>query len=129
MTESLIFAPVVAAKAPRRGGNHPPAPAPAPTPAPAPVYNPTYTADDPGLRSTSFAQLQFLVCEGEIYGPDRADPTGLHQGRFGAGGLFRRHPLRTSSGINPQPEDLVLPFGKPEDEQTGFLTTTASVHR
>ena len=104
-----------------RGGNYtPPAPSPAPAPAPAPVYNPTYTADDPGLRSTSFAQLQFLVCEGEIYGPDRADPTGpctredLERATY-----FDDTPLRTSTGINPQPEDLVLSFGKPEDEQTG----------
>ena len=50
------------------GGNTPTPSSTAPTT--SPVYNPTYTADDPGLRSTSFAQLQFLVCEGEIYGPD-----------------------------------------------------------
>ena len=30
---------------------------------------PVFTQDDPELKSISFAQLQFLLCEGEVEGP------------------------------------------------------------
>ena len=79
-----------------------------------PVYTPTYTPDDPGLKSTSFAQLQFLVCEGEVYGPVRQNPAGpttiedLERAVF-----LDNTPVRQGTVVSPQPEDLVFSWGRP----------------
>ena len=79
-----------------------------------PVYTPTYTPDDPGLKSTSFAQLQMLVCEGEVYGPVRQDPTqpatieDLERAVY-----LDNTPVRQGATVSPQPEDLVFSWGRP----------------
>ena len=79
-----------------------------------PVYNPTYTDDDPGLRSTSFAQLQFLICEGDIEGPAYGnDIHGLERSVF-----LDDTPIRVGSLVTPTPADLVFSYGRPNGQQT-----------
>jgi predicted phage tail protein len=79
---------------------------------------PSITQDNPGLKTISFAQMQFLLCEGQIQGP--ANQT------FGGGYLaleastyFDDTPIRTANGVTPQPEDLVLTYGLPAAYQSG----------
>lgn len=75
----------------------------------APVYNPTYTPDNPGLQSTSFAQLQFLLCEGEIQGPVGGNTVdALERSVF-----LDDTPVRIGDVVSPQPEDLVFSWGRP----------------
>lgn len=79
-----------------------------------PVYNPTYTSDDPGLRSTSFAQLQFLICEGDIEGPAYGNTIdGLEKSVY-----LDDTPIKIGTLITPQPTDLVFSYGRPNGQQT-----------
>ncbi|MFZ9261324.1 MAG: host specificity protein J [Limnohabitans sp.] len=79
-----------------------------------PVYNPTYTSDDPGLRSTSFAQLQFLVCEGDVEGPAYGNTIdGLEKSVF-----LDDTPIKIGTLVTPQPTDLVFSYGRPNGQQT-----------
>ena len=81
----------------------------------APVYNPAYTADSPGLRSTSFAQLQFLICEGEIEGPAYGNTVeGLERSVY-----LDNTPIRIGDRVVPKPADLVFTWGRPAAAQTG----------
>ena len=78
---------------------------------PAPVFTP----DDAGLRSTSFAQLQFLLCEGEILGPVGGNTIeGLEQSVY-----LDDTPVRVGTLVSPQPSDLVFSYGRPASQQTG----------
>lgn len=78
---------------------------------PAPVFTP----DDAGLRSSSFAQLQFLLCEGEIQGPVGGNTVeGLEQSVY-----LDDTPVRVGSLVSPQPSDLVFSWGRPASQQTG----------
>lgn len=80
-----------------------------------PVKQPTYTADDPGLRSTSFAQMQFLLCDGEIAGPGAGDDVqALERSVF-----LDNTPIRVGDTVSPQPDDLVFSWGRPSPQQTG----------
>ena len=80
-----------------------------------PVYNPTYTPDDPGLRSNSFAQMQFLLCEGEVAGPAEGNTVeGLQKSVY-----LDNTPIQIGTEVVPQPDDLVFSWGRPATEQTG----------
>lgn len=77
---------------------------------------PTIAQDDLALKSISFAQLQFLLCEGEIEGPAFGNSVvGLERSIF-----LDDTPIRSASGaISPVPEDLVLSYGRSSVQQTG----------
>jgi len=77
---------------------------------------PVVTQDDKRLQSVSFAQLQFLLCEGQIEGPAEGNTIqGLERSVY-----LDNTPIRSSNGqINPQPEDLVFSYGLPNGSQTG----------
>lgn len=78
---------------------------------PAPVFTP----DDAGLRSSSFAQLQFLLCEGEILGPVGGNTVeGLERSVY-----LDDTPVRVGDLVSPQPSDLVFSYGRPASQQTG----------
>ena len=80
----------------------------------APVYTPTYTPDTPGLKSVSFAQTQFLICEGEIEGPLHGNTKeGLEKSV-----LLDQTPVRVGTVVSPQPSDLVFSWGRPPDQQS-----------
>ena len=80
-----------------------------------PVYTPTYTDDDPALQSTSFAQMQFLLCEGEVSGPaEGLDRAGLEKSVY-----LDDTPIRVGGLVTPQPEDLVFSFGRSAAAQSG----------
>lgn len=81
----------------------------------APVYTPVYTRDDPGLRSTSFAQMQFLICEGEVEGPTEGNSVeGLEKSVY-----LDNTPIRVGNTVVPKPDDLVFSWGRPGAVQTG----------
>lgn len=76
---------------------------------------PVFTPDAPELRSTSFAQLQFLLCEGEILGPVGGNTiAGLEQSVY-----LDNTPVRVGTVVSPQPSDLVFSWGRPASQQTG----------
>lgn len=78
-------------------------------------YNPVFTADTPGLRSNSFAQIQFLLCEGEIQGPAYGNTVeGLERSVF-----LDDTPIRVGDRVVPKPLDLTLSWGRPAAQQTG----------
>lgn len=71
--------------------------------------------DDPSLKSTSFAQIQFLLCEGEIEGPAYGNTIeGLHSSIF-----LDNTPLKVGDRILPRPTDLVLSYGRSANFQSG----------
>lgn len=74
----------------------------------ADTYKPVRTDDDPALRSTSFAQIQYLLCEGEIEGPaEGSNTTGLEKSVY-----LDDTPIRDANNVaTTQPEDLVLSLG------------------
>ena len=74
----------------------------------ADTYKPVRTDDDPKLRSTSFAQLQYLLCEGEIQGPVGGRTiNGLEKSVY-----LDDTPIRlTNNAQTTQPEDLALTLG------------------
>ena len=76
---------------------------------------PDYTPDDPNLKSISFAQIQYLICEGEITGPAYGNTIeGLEQSVF-----LDDTPIRSGNSTTPTPDDLVFSWGRPHGEQTG----------
>jgi len=90
-----------------------------------PPKQPTIAQDDLALKSISFAQLQFLLCEGEIEGPAYGNSIeGLERSIF-----LDDTPIRSASGLlSPVPEDLVLTYGRSSAQQTGvpaFNRTTS----
>lgn len=73
-----------------------------------PVYTPTYTNDDAGLKSTSWAQIQYMICEGEVEGPAFGNTVrGLERSVY-----LDETPLSTGSAPVPQPTDLMFTWGK-----------------
>ena len=76
---------------------------------------PVIAQDDPGLKSISFAKLQFLVCEGDLEGPAYGNTRqGLEKSVY-----LDDTPIRLSSGkVSPKPEDLVFSYGRPASEQS-----------
>ena len=75
---------------------------------------PVITQDNPGLKTISFAKMQFLLCEGPIAGPaNGAGVAALEQSIY-----LDSTPIRTAAGVIPQPEDLVLSYGRPTAQQT-----------
>lgn len=80
-----------------------------------PIYNPVYTPDYAGLQSRSFAQLQLLLCEGEIQGPAYGNTVdGLEKSVY-----LDDTPIRIGDKVVPKPHDLVLSWGRPASQQTG----------
>ena len=77
---------------------------------------PVITQDDPALKSISFAKLQFLLCEGEIEGPAYGNTrAGLERSVF-----LDDTPVRAPSNrVSPQPEDLVVSYGRDHTLQSG----------
>ena len=77
---------------------------------------PTIEQDDKRLQTISFAQLQFLLCEGEIEGPAFGNTiSGLERSIF-----LDDTPVRADNGaVSLQPEDLVFSWGRPNGQQTG----------
>jgi predicted phage tail protein len=77
---------------------------------------PKIAQDDPELRSISFAQMQFMLCEGEVEGPAFGNTQqGLERSVF-----LDDTPVRDAAGnVSPQPEDLVFSWGRPHSEQSG----------
>jgi hypothetical protein len=101
----------------RGGGNQAPAPVVQQTTivqAPAP-RTPTFTDDDPGLRSVSFAQIQFLLAEGEVEGPAEGNTReGLLQSV-----RLDDTPIQVGTADpSPKPEDLVFSYGRVAGEQS-----------
>ena len=85
---------------------------------------PVIAQDDPALQSISFAKLQFLLCEGDIEGPAYGNTIeGLEKSVY-----LNDTPLRLADeSINPQPEDLVISYGRPSSEQTSVPDYVRSV--
>ncbi len=77
---------------------------------------PNIQQDDRRLQTISFAQLQFLLCEGEIEGPAYGnDIAGLERSIF-----LDDTPIRADNGDRTlTPEDLVFSYGRPNGAQTG----------
>lgn len=86
---------------------------------------PQIAQDDANLKSISFAQLQFLLCEGEIEGPAFGNSVGgLERSVF-----LDDTPIRSASGrLTPKPEDLVFSYGRTSSHQSsvpGYNRTTS----
>ena len=77
---------------------------------------PKITQDDPALKSISFAQLQVLLCEGDVEGPAYGNNiAGLERSVF-----LDDTPIRNAANqVSPQPEDLVFSWGRPHSQQSG----------
>lgn len=86
--------------------------------------------DDPKLKSTSFAQIQFLLCEGEIEGPAFGnDIEGLEKSVY-----LDNTPLSVNKKVQPKPTDLVLSYGRAASFQHGVpgysqVATTINVNK
>lgn len=86
--------------------------------------------DDQKLKSTSFAQLQFLLCEGEIEGPAYGnDIEGLEKSIY-----LDNTPLSVNKKVQPKPTDLVFSYGRSATFQSGVpgysrVATTLNVNK
>lgn len=92
--------------------------------------SPSYKDDDPKLKSVSFAQIQFLLCEGEIEGPAFGDSVDALEKSV----YLDNTPLSVNSKVAPQPSDLVLSYGRAAAFQSsvpGFsrVATTINVNK
>lgn len=75
----------------------------------------SFKDDDPKLKSISFAQIQFLLCEGEIEGPAYGNTKeGLEKSVY-----LDNTPLSVNKKVQPKPKDLVLSFGRSATFQSG----------
>ena len=76
---------------------------------------PVIAQDDAALKSISFAKMQFLLCEGDIEGPAEGNTeAGLEKSVY-----LDNTPIRVGSETpSPQPEDLVISYGRPADQQS-----------
>jgi hypothetical protein len=86
--------------------------------------------DDPKLKSVSFAQIQFLLCEGEIEGPAYGnDIDGLERSVY-----LDNTPLSVNNKVQPKPKDLVISYGRSAPFQSGVpgysrVATTLNVNK
>lgn len=68
----------------------------------------TLKDDDPKLRTVSFAQIQFLLSEGEVEGPAFGkSKDGLEKSVY-----LDNTPLSVNNKVQPRPKDLVLSYGR-----------------
>lgn len=75
----------------------------------------SFKDDDATLKSVSFAQIQFLLCEGEIEGPAYGNTKeGLEKSVY-----LDNTPLSVNKKVQPKPKDLVLSYGRSADFQSG----------
>jgi hypothetical protein len=77
--------------------------------------SPQLRDDDPKLKSISFAQIQFLLCEGEVEGPAHGNTkSGLEKSIY-----LDNTPLSVNSKVQPKPKDLVFSYGRSAPLQSG----------